>query len=67
MTREVSSTLQLTTLRPVTANSQFRSYVSAVNRMVRRLKRNKEKYTGEEIERIQGAGRGVGDAKGVDS
>jgi len=62
MTREVLSPpfpLQLTTNRPVTANSQLRSSVRAVNRMCRRLKRNTEKHAAEESECIQGCVKGV--------
>jgi hypothetical protein len=62
MTREAplpSATLQFTLSRPVTANSQLWSCVSTVNRIVRRLKKNTEKYAAEESERIQEMWRGL--------
>jgi hypothetical protein len=64
MTREVplpSAPLQFTPSLPVTANLQLWSSVCTVNRMVRKLKRNREKYAAEESERIQG------DVKEVDA
>jgi hypothetical protein len=64
MTREVplsSAPLQFTPSRPVTVNSQLRSSVRTVNRLVRRLKRNTEKYAAEESERVRR------DVKGVDA